>query len=442
MMFRRLRMLFVLAAMVFAVPFFTHAQALADQLKSQIDSHNSEIEKLEKEIAAFQKEINALGSQRSTLESAVRSLDLSRKKLSADLAITQNKIASANLRIRELSLSIGDKEQTMVSHRELIARSIRELAADDSVSLIERVAATERLADAWTAVDEAASLKRALGEHIDQLAQVKVQLTDNRDEVTRAKNQLAPLEAQLLVDRQAIDASKKAQEALLAQTRNQESAYQKILADKQAARAAFETELSKLEDELRVAVDRSRIPDAQTGAFSWPVKAPFLTQGFGLTEFARSGAYGYTNGQPIPHRGIDLRAGVGTPVIAPLSGVVRGWGNTDAVAGCSSLGKWILIDHANGLSTSYSHLSQINVEKGQTVVTGQTIGLAGNTGYSTAAHLHFVVFAKEYVQMLNFADYYRSQGKAATTGCAKGGAVIPVAPPEAYLNPLLYLPKL
>ncbi|RPJ26479.1 MAG: LysM peptidoglycan-binding domain-containing protein [Chloroflexi bacterium] len=86
------------------------------------------------------------------------------------------------------------------------------------------------------------------------------------------------------------------------------------------------------------------------------------------------------------HLGIDLAAGEGAPVYAGDSGVVTvaGWSNF-------GYGNMIQIDHGNGYSTVYAHLSNIGVGACTSVGAGQWIGSAGNTGNSQGAHLHFEV---------------------------------------------------
>lgn len=86
------------------------------------------------------------------------------------------------------------------------------------------------------------------------------------------------------------------------------------------------------------------------------------------------------------HLGIDIAAGEGAPVYAADSGVVTvaGWSNY-------GYGNMIQIDHGNGYSTLYAHLSAIFVSVCQSVGQGQQIGNAGNTGNSEGAHLHFEV---------------------------------------------------
>ena len=86
---------------------------------------------------------------------------------------------------------------------------------------------------------------------------------------------------------------------------------------------------------------------------------------------------------PAIHTGIDMRGDPGDPVRATANGTVT----TAGVNG--GYGKMVEIDHGNGLSTRYGHLSAIDVTVGQTVRLGQTIGKIGSTGRSTGPHLHY-----------------------------------------------------
>lgn len=90
------------------------------------------------------------------------------------------------------------------------------------------------------------------------------------------------------------------------------------------------------------------------------------------------------------HTGWDLRATVGTPVMAMGSGRV-------AFAGLMDIrGNHVIIDHGYGIYSGYSHLSQIHVTEGQTVQEGQIIGVSGNTGRSGGAHLHWELVINGY----------------------------------------------
>jgi len=101
-----------------------------------------------------------------------------------------------------------------------------------------------------------------------------------------------------------------------------------------------------------------------------------FTSGFGI----RSDPF---LGRPAMHTGLDFRAQMGDPVRATANGKVvnSGWSG--------GYGRMVEIDHGNGLSTRYGHLSQIDVKVGDTVKIGQVIGEVGSTGRSTGPHLHY-----------------------------------------------------
>jgi murein DD-endopeptidase MepM/ murein hydrolase activator NlpD len=107
---------------------------------------------------------------------------------------------------------------------------------------------------------------------------------------------------------------------------------------------------------------------AAGGSFGWPTNG-YISQGFW---------YG--------HRGIDIANAIGIPVAAADGGYVSyaGWSN-------AGYGYMVQIDHGNGFSTLYAHLSQWYVDPGQAVGRGQVIGAMGSTGNSTGPHLHFEV---------------------------------------------------
>jgi hypothetical protein len=131
----------------------------------------------------------------------------------------------------------------------------------------------------------------------------------------------------------------------------------------------------------RINVTRSQVDRLTRTLALVPYRKPVIgevefTSGFGV----RSDPF---LGRPAMHTGLDFRAQTGDPVRATANGKVinSGWSG--------GYGRMVEIDHGNGLSTRYGHLSQIDVKVGDVVRIGQVIGEVGSTGRSTGPHLHY-----------------------------------------------------
>jgi murein DD-endopeptidase MepM/ murein hydrolase activator NlpD len=396
----------------------THAQTAAD-IQAKINTHNEQIRTLQAQILEYEKQVGALGKQKETLQSEIDILTLSQKRLGAEISVTNTKIDSASLELSQLGIAIGDKEETIVNDQAAIAKALRDMAQGETRSIVTEVLSSGTFADAWQRAADVSQFSRALSEHIEELRVVREELTTNREAVASTKAKLEALQKQLSLQKKSVDVSKTAQQRLLTTTKNQESTYQKLLTEKRAEESAFEAALFNLASELEYILDPSKIPATGKGVLRSPLANPYVTQQFGRTS---SSVRLYASGS---HDGTDFRAPIGTPVFASLSGVVLEV-NQGAAPNCQ-YGKWVLIRHNNGLATLYAHLSEISVAKNDIVVTGEVIGFSGNTGYATGPHLHYGVYLADAV---SFRQYTCKTGLSVT---------IPIAPLQAYLNPLAYL---
>ena len=138
---------------------------------------------------------------------------------------------------------------------------------------------------------------------------------------------------------------------------------------------AFERQL------YRINVTRAQVERLNRTLALVPYRKPVIgevefTSGFGV----RSDPF---LGRPAMHTGLDFRAATGDPVRATANGKVvsSGW--------MGGYGRMVEVDHGNGLSTRYGHLSEINVKVGDLIKIGQVIGAVGSTGRSTGPHLHY-----------------------------------------------------
>jgi murein DD-endopeptidase MepM/ murein hydrolase activator NlpD len=111
----------------------------------------------------------------------------------------------------------------------------------------------------------------------------------------------------------------------------------------------------------------------------WPAKG-YITSGFGgrASPFGRGGDF---------HNGVDIKVPLGSPVVAAGAGRVT---EADTMNG---YGLRVVVSHDFGLETVYAHLKKAEVTPGQPVKRGQLIGLSGNSGRTTGAHLHYEVHA-------------------------------------------------
>lgn len=398
----------------------------ADEVRAKIEARNVEIKQLEAEIQKYQDELKKTRKEINNISGAVGELTTTSKKLDTNIKLTEKKIETSQLKIIELSQEIGKKGTELERSQNGLSSIVRALDEQENITPIEFLLGNEDFSQFWSQVDALASLGDSLDSHIDEVRSIARDLETNKIAKENEKDSLQDFRGDLSDQKKVADYNKSLKQELLSETKSKESEYQKMLAEKQARKDAFEADLAKLESQLVTILDPSKLPTQGDKVLAWPLANPILTQEFGDTAFSRSKP-GVYNGKG--HNGIDLGAPVGTPIYAAENGIVLGTGDTDVTCKGASYGRWVVITHDNGLSTLYAHLSVIKTKKGNTVARGETIGYVGNTGYSTGPHLHFTVFASQGVQISSLAS----------KGCSGRTYTLPVASYNSYLNPLLYL---
>ena len=145
----------------------------------------------------------------------------------------------------------------------------------------------------------------------------------------------------------------------------------------------------KIYDRVKGDIDRIRhIPSIR------PVNGGFLNSSFGYRQDHIDDIRRF-------HQGQDITVPTGTPIFAPADGVVK---RAYYIGG---FGNHIKLKHSSGYSTTYAHLSKIFVRHGQKIKRGDIIGETGNTGRSTAPHLHYEVHYRGTPK--NPLDYFFTQ---------------------------------
>ena len=152
---------------------------------------------------------------------------------------------------------------------------------------------------------------------------------------------------------------------------------QSVIDQLRALREQLEKEL---QEEIRKSEEANRNNQTAVGGFIWPTACRLITGGYGGRDAPCPGASTY-------HLGVDIGASWGSDIYATKAGTVmlanEGWNY--------GLGYCVKIQHDDGTSTVYGHMSRVIAVTGQRVAQGQVIGKIGSTGVSTGPHLHYEI---------------------------------------------------
>lgn len=399
----------------------------AEELKGNLDVLSAQIKALDDEIKAFNKKISQTQGEAKTLKAALTKLEVRRMGLTKDISYTKLRITQAEDNISFTKTKMKNTESSLERTKAALAESLR-LYVHSEQSLppfVSALAPGAHLSDALDATTRTSEATKAIDQKARALMDVKTTLAIQKATYEDHRNKLETLNERLNDQKQLVDQTSKDKSSLLKETKNKESSYQQLVAERKKKKGDLETEMLDVEAKLKTSVDVSKLPKYGKGVLQYPLDSVIITQYFGNTPFASQNPQVYSGSG---HNGIDFGIKVGSPIYAAAAGIVLGTGNTDDSCNGVSYGKWVLVKHTNGLTTLYAHLSVIQVKTGDGVASRQKIGLSGNTGYSTGPHLHFTVYASDAVQITNYVS------KVCGTNM-----VMPIAPRAGYLNPLSYL---
>jgi murein DD-endopeptidase MepM/ murein hydrolase activator NlpD len=404
--------------------FFNVNAATESQLRTQIADNLKKQAELEAQIAEYSKLYSATSKEAQSLQKALKELELSQKKLEADLSYTTKKIQNANLTIDDLRSQIYKTEADISVNALALRNTLVNLNSAENDTSVEKFFTYSTLSDAWDDVTLLSRYQSNISNVLSDFKDLKTKLDLEKLNMEGQRKQLVTYQKQLTDKKTVVEYNQKEKDKLLADTKNKEYIYKSTLEEKQRQKDLFEKELFDYESQLRILFDPNSVPGEHPGILSWPLSDVFITQFFGKTVSAKRL---YVSGT---HGGIDFRSAIGTKVMAASSGTVTDTESVKIKQGCQ-YGKWVLIKHPNGLSTIYGHLSQVSVKPGDTVMVGDTLGYSGQTGYSTGPHLHFGVYATAGLRIVD---------SSALGSVTCRGIKTVAADPKAYLDPMSYLP--
>lgn len=364
--------------------------------QAEINSKNAQIKQLEQQIQAIQNKKNQTSQQKSTKEAEIQALRSQVIRLNSDIGNLQSqlnvvgeKITETDNNIQQTTQSIQDIELQIAENKNTLKSLIDSLYKKSLVkNEVVAVVSADKLSDVFNEIEYANTMQMRIQVLLNEIIEKKVALDITNQNLVNQKATLASTQGALASTKESIESTKnqaqskaRASEVAVNQLNSSLNTLESQQKSLESIRKATAVELANLEAALLRQFGRGGTVCSARG-YAWPVQGGRITQGFGMTSFARSGAYGGAG-----HNGIDIGAPTGTPVYATATGTVVSVGFND-----NSYGKWIVIRHTDGYFSLYGHLNQQRVSNGQTVSRGQHIGDIGSTGFATGPHLHFTIY--------------------------------------------------
>ena len=347
-------------------------QSEIDALKKQQQESQAKQEQLKDELAEAEADQAAAQQKRQLLTEQLNAINAEIENIDAQIAYYDGEIAQKEAERKEAEAREAEQyelfcdrvrmmeEQGTVSYWSILFN------AEDFSDLLDRIADVDAVMDYDNQVmDELIATRQELERLQGELesARAEEQAARDQQEAKRVEQQAKVAEAQKLVEQINAD---------VAEVNRQ-------LDEESAAASEIQAEIAKKQKQLEEQRKQQNIVISSETGYMWPLPGYYrLSSQFGYRIHPITGV-------AHSHTGIDIPAAGGTPILAAKSGQVV----TSAYH--YSYGNYVVIDHGNGNSTLYAHMSSRAVSEGQMVTQGQVIGYVGTTGSSTGNHLHLEV---------------------------------------------------
>jgi murein DD-endopeptidase MepM/ murein hydrolase activator NlpD len=381
--------------------------ASSSEIRDQIDQ-------LEEDEKALQEKIDDLKQQQSDNRSDVRAIMEEKANIDQQIGLLRKKIRNLDDQISSYALLIADKQKDLDEKQAYLAelneknkeriRAMEEQGELSYWSVLFQASSFSDLLDRMAMVEEIAAADQRRLEEMKRAA-LEVEAAKNLLELE--KQHLEASRAQLALDKAEMEALSAESQKLLSEAIAQGEAFDELMDEYEEEKNNLANEIENKEVEFKDAEYSEYLATMTTATTAPPTKPNHNTGsgGNGGTSVDAEGitwvvpvSYSYVSSawgwrvHPISgewkwHSGVDLTgSGInGRPIYASRGGVV-------SYAGWYGAGGWtIKIDHGDGFTTVYMHMSDYIVSAGDYVAAGQTIGYVGSTGGSTGPHLHFEV---------------------------------------------------
>ncbi len=379
----------------YAVPVFAETDA-AKQAK--VDELTKKIEELEEQAAQYRAGVLQKQGEANTLKKQIDILNGQLGALQAEIGATENKIVSAQYQLSDLETKLNATQRDIEFKKAAIAQAMSLLYQHDQVNTMSALINSGSISEFASQSKQIQDINEQLTTLLAQLKDQKKLFEDNKAQVEKKKTDLEDLSEQQKSQKDSLSSTKGTKDKLLKDTKGQESKYQQLLTQAEKDRAKFFAELQALENAavqngtVITHVTAKAVPAKGTKIFQYPYTKYKLTQGYGMTSYAKQGAYGGSI-----HNGIDIVCGFGCAIHPIGSGTVLAAGFNNG------FGNWVAIEHdaGGGMVSIYGHMQKpASVHIGAAVTTETTLGFEGSTGNSTGSHCHLSLY-KDFFTYIN-----------------------------------------
>lgn len=370
----------VLLAALMLLPMLTMAiggagavtQSEIDKLKQQQQASKNRQQELKDELAGLKEDQAAAQQKRNLLQQQLNAIADEIDNIDAQISYYDGQIAQKEAERVE---AVAREEEQY----KLFCQRVRAMEEDGDVTYWSVLFASESFSDLLSRIADIDQVMEYDNAVMNQLVETRRQIEAIKAELEQSK---ADQEA-IRVEKEAVRAEqeKKVAEAkkLLDEINASAEKVNEALDAENAAIAKLNADIAKKQKEMEEERRKNNVVLDTGSGYTWPLPGYYkLTSAFGYRIHP-------ITGRPHSHTGIDIPAPYGTSVKAARGGQVITSGRH------SSYGEYVVIDHGNGNSTLYAHMSSRSVSVGQIVKQGQEVGKVGSTGSSTGNHLHLEI---------------------------------------------------
>ncbi|MEN8252562.1 MAG: peptidoglycan DD-metalloendopeptidase family protein [Patescibacteria group bacterium] len=359
-------------------------QTTTEEEKEEIiDDKQDELKKLEKKEKKYNDIINLKQKEQAVINAQIKKIEGETYQIEKTIETNEEDLKKLESDIERVKKEISQKEDNISLQKKVLEKFIIEKYQDHSKNselfAVLNIANKNKLVHG----DNISHTTAKVGDFVKKIHTQQQKLEKDKEKFEEKSKKIKDAKYELEQRSEHLKSSKDYKRVLASQVGVEEDKYQEKLTEVKKKQLAIQQEISALSTSQIGTFSLADLPSKSKADFAYPVKDPFVvSQGYGKTSFSSH----YKGGL---HNGVDYVAKGSQSIIAVAKGKIKATGNM----GRYGYGKWVAIDHDNGLITLYGHLSSVSVSKGEKVKQGDKLGKMGNTGYSTGPHLHFSVFA-------------------------------------------------